>query len=80
MSFLAMLILAAFPVRSEPPSPREPVIGPRWKPVEESIDLPTGLKAHSTYHFNRNALATACLTENGLLAVTDSGNLMRFDL
>jgi hypothetical protein len=79
MSFLGMLALAAVPSRGEPPSPREPVVGPEWKPVEESIALPTGGKAHATYHFNRNALSDACITDAGLLAVTDSGNLLRFD-
>lgn len=80
MSFLGMLTLAAWPCRGETPGPRGPVIGPQWKSVEESVDLPTGLKAHVTYHFNRNALSAACLTDDGLLAVADSGNLLRFDL
>jgi hypothetical protein len=78
---------AAPPVRDEPvpkgggeqPKPPEPVIGPEWKVAEESIALPAGLKAHAAYHFNRNALKAACLTDDGLLAVTDSGNLLRFD-
>ena len=75
------------PVQAEPvpngggeqPNPPEPVVGPVWKVVEESIALPTGVKAHATHHFNRNALSAACLTEDGLLAVTDSGNVLRFD-
>jgi len=58
----------------------EPVLGPAWKPTEESIVLPTGAKAYATYHFNRNALSAACLVEDNLLTVTDSGNLLRFDL
>jgi hypothetical protein len=48
--------------------------------VEERVELPSGVKVRATYHFNRNALAAACLTEVGLLAVTDSGNMLRFDL
>jgi hypothetical protein len=38
----------------EKPHRREPVVGPEWKPVEESTVLGTGVKAHATYHFNRN--------------------------
>jgi hypothetical protein len=67
--------------RTEPGEERpcEPVIGPEWKPAEESAVLPTGVKAHAAYHFNRNALSAACIAGDEILAVTDSGNLLRFD-
>jgi hypothetical protein len=58
----------------------EPIVGPEWKPVEESTVLPSGIKVRSSYHFNRNALSAACLTDGAALALTDSGNLLRFDL
>lgn len=80
MSVLGMLTFVAVSSGSEQPSQRKPVVGPDWKPVEKSTILATGLKAHATYHFNRNALATACITDDCVLAVTDSGNLLRFDL
>ena len=73
---LALVVVAD----GEQPSVRRPVVRPEWKPAEESIVLPTGLKVRATYHFNRNALSAACVTEEGILAVTESGNLLRFDL
>ncbi len=42
--------------------------------------FPTGIKAHAVYHFNRNAIATACLAGDGLIALTDTGNIQRYDL
>jgi hypothetical protein len=75
-----MLTLVAVAGCDERPTQRQPVVGPEWKPAEESVVLPTGLKAHATYHFNRNALSAACVTDEAVLAVTDSGNLLRFDL
>jgi hypothetical protein len=74
-----VLALTAVPGGGEQPNPPKPVIGPEWKAVEESAVLPTGAKAHAAYHFNRNALSAACFTDEALLAVTDSGNLLRFD-
>jgi hypothetical protein len=80
LSLLGMLTLVAVTSGEEQPTPRKPVVGPEWKPMEESTVLPAGIKAHATYHFNRNALSAASLTEDGVLAITDTGNLLRFDL
>jgi hypothetical protein len=68
------------PQEGKQPDPPKPVIGPEWKVEGQSVKLPGGLQAHAAYHFNRNALSAACLADGGLLAVTDSGNLLRFDL
>ncbi|HEV3386998.1 MAG TPA: hypothetical protein VG097_19425 [Gemmata sp.] len=80
MSVFVIITLATLASGGEEPRLPKPVVGPEWKSVEESIVLPTGIKAYATYHFNRNALADACMTDDGLLAVTRSGNLLRFDL
>jgi hypothetical protein len=76
---LGMLTLVAVTRGSEPSGASKVVVGPEWKTAEEIVDLPTGMKARATYHFNRNALLAACVTEDGIVAATDSGNLLKFD-
>jgi streptogramin lyase len=80
MSILGLLTLIAASNGGEQQSLPTSVVGPEWKPVEESLVLPGGIKANATYHFNRNALSAVCIADDGLLALTDSGNLLHFDL
>jgi hypothetical protein len=44
-----------------------------------SIQLPSGLLARYEYHFNRNALGDVQQAGKSLIALTGSGNLLRFD-
>jgi hypothetical protein len=44
-----------------------------------AIRLASGVTAHYTYHYNRNALADVLRTGDAPIARTDSGNLLRFD-
>src|SRR5215831_19360826 len=55
----------------------EPVSG--WTAPTETVRLATGATAHSAYHYNRIALADVLPAGEALLALTDSGNLLRFD-
>jgi hypothetical protein len=57
----------------------ERVEGPAWFPAEVERVLPSGLNVRYSYHFDRNALGAACLVGDNLLAISDSGNLLRFD-
>ena len=47
-------------------------------PVGEA-KLPSGLVAHYEYHFDRNALLASERAGDALIALTRSGNLLRFD-
>ena len=49
-------------------------------PASGTVELPTGISAHYEYHFNHNALGPSQIAGNALIALTDSGNLLRFDL
>src|SRR5689334_20760667 len=44
-----------------------------------TVRLAPGLTAHYAYHYNRNALADVLPAGDAFLALTDSGNLLRFD-
>src|SRR5262249_54427510 len=44
-----------------------------------TVRLASGLTAHYAYHYNRNALAEVLRAGDALVALTDSGNLLRFD-
>src|SRR5689334_18243962 len=44
-----------------------------------TIPLAPGLTAHYVYHYDRNALAGALIAGDAIIAMTDSGNLLRFD-
>ncbi len=43
------------------------------------VRLPSGLDAHYAYHYDRNALRDSRLAGDALIALTRSGNLLRFD-
>ncbi len=45
-----------------------------------SVQVASGLTAHYEYYFNRNALRDSQRTGHVLIALTDSGNLLRFDV
>jgi hypothetical protein len=45
-----------------------------------SVRLPSGGTARYEYHFNRNALRASHQAGDALIALTSSGNLLRFDL
>jgi hypothetical protein len=45
-----------------------------------TIRLPSGLAAHYAYHYNRNALRDSRLVGDAIIALTESGNLLRLDL
>ncbi len=45
-----------------------------------SVQLSSALTAHYEYHFNRNALRDIRRAGDAIIALTDSGNLLRFDL
>jgi hypothetical protein len=63
------------------PAPSEAACspGPVWTPAEEQSGLPPSLPVRWRYHFNRNALSSLCVTPEGIVTLTDSGNLLRFD-
>ncbi len=43
------------------------------------VRLASGLDAHYAYHYDRNALRDSRLAGDALIALTRSGNLLRFD-
>ncbi len=49
-------------------------------PASGTVELPTGLSAHYEYHFNHNALGPSQIRGNALIALTESGNILRFEL
>lgn len=62
-----------FAVPVDPPaSVLEGVVG--------TVELPSGPRVHWAHDFNRNALVAARAAGDGLVALTDSGHLLRFDL
>src|SRR5271169_1670533 len=75
---LALMILTALgAVLVNPPCPgAEPGPG---SPTG-TVRLPSGLTAHYAYHFNRNALRDSRRAGDAIIALTDSGNLLRLDL
>jgi hypothetical protein len=48
--------------------------------AEAEVRLSSGILARYAYHFDRNALAASRRAGDALVALTDSGNLLRFDL
>ena len=44
------------------------------------IELPSGVTARYEYHFNRNSLRDSRPVGDALVALSSSGNLLRFDL
>lgn len=75
MQRLGPLLLAA--VLGSLPSPARAAEG-TTSPVGEAR-LPSGLVAHYDYHFDRNALLASHRAGDALVALTRSGNLLRFD-
>src|SRR5262245_29167811 len=64
--------------RANLPAPgTEPVSG--WTAPTATIRLAPRLTAHYEYHHNRNALTDVLGAGDAFLALTDSGNLLRFD-
>jgi hypothetical protein len=51
-----------------------------WKGAPGTFQLPSGETVAYAYWYNRNALADAVLLGDSVLALTDSGNLIRFDV
>ena len=47
--------------------------------VVGKVHLPSGIMAEYEYHFNRNALKDSRRTGDALIALTASGDLLRFD-
>jgi hypothetical protein len=58
------------------PEPSLPAVPPR---LAGEVRLESGLAASYAYHFDRNAIADSRLTGDALIALTCSGNLVRFD-
>jgi len=48
-------------------------------PVEGTVELQPGHNAHFAYYYNHNALRDGVLAGNSLIALTESGDLIRFD-
>ena len=44
------------------------------------VQLPSGVTARYEYHFNRNSLRDSRPVGDALVALSSSGNLLRFDL
>ena len=54
-----------------------------WRAIEGSpseTGIEPDLRYHWSYHFNRNAIRDARISGKSLVALTESGNLLRFDL
>jgi hypothetical protein len=48
-------------------------------PIQGEVQLPGGAHARFTYYFNHNALEDCVRVGNSFVALTESGNLLRFD-
>jgi hypothetical protein len=48
-------------------------------PVQGTVQLPDGTPARFAYHFNHNALKDCVQVGSSLIALSESGNLLRFD-
>lgn len=70
---LACILAAAAPLRAEH-------AGVWSSKSADEVVLPTGLKVAYSYHFNRNAIKTHHRVGNSVVALTRSGNLLRFEL
>ncbi len=62
--------LAMLPSRGAEPGCTSPI---------GAVRLGSGITAHYAYYYNRNALADVVLAGDSVIALTDSGNLLRFD-
>ncbi len=45
-----------------------------------TVHLPSGVAVHYDYHYDRNALRDARRADDTIIALTESGNLLRLDL
>jgi hypothetical protein len=63
---------------SVPPCPGAELLPGSTLPAG-TVQLASGVTARYTYHYNRNALADVLPVGDALVALTDSGNLLRFD-
>jgi hypothetical protein len=62
------------------PVPPPSLVTSTVDPITGSVELTGGSRAQFTYYFDHNALADAVLAGQHLLAITNSGNLLQFDL
>ncbi len=58
---------------------RSPGAEPGSSAPTGTVRLGTGITAHYAYYYNRNALADVVLAGDAVIALTDSGNLLRFE-
>jgi hypothetical protein len=76
--FILPTLLCAAMLLAQQSNPISSVSAP-VDPIAGSIDLPNGSHAQYTYFFDHNALADGVIVGEFLLAITDSGNLLRLN-
>lgn len=80
--FLSVAFLVGFlvgPSISPQGSPSYQNLIPPPEPIRGLVALPSGEQIHYEYHFDHNALSDAVEVAGSIFAITDSGNLLRFD-
>src|SRR5271157_1836983 len=76
--FLAIVLLSANWLDAQTISPNPSSVR-LAQPIRDSINLPGGERAQFAYYFDHNALMDGVLAGKSLFALTNSGNLIRFD-